>query len=64
MSLMPTLLSLYVESPPPSLSWPGSLYLASDLLLDEEVLSLVVEDDMDLLRPGSTDVRAKHDVVR
>ena len=33
-------------------------HLASDVLLNEQVLSLVVEDNMDLLCPRSTDVRA------
>jgi len=33
-------------------------HLASDVLLNEQVLSLVVEDNMDFLCPRSTDVRA------
>lgn len=33
-------------------------HLASDVLLNEQVLSLVVEDNMNLLCPRSTDVRA------
>ena len=35
-----------------------STNLASDILLDQLILSLVIEDDMDLLGTGTTDVRA------
>ncbi len=38
-------------------------YPASDVVLDEQILALVVEDDMDLLCARTTDVRPKHNVV-
>lgn len=38
-------------------------HLASDVLLDEMVLSLVVEDNVNLLR-GSADIGTEHKVVR
>jgi len=40
------------------------IILASDILLDQMVLVLVVEDDVDLLGAWATDVRAEHDLVR
>ena len=38
-------------------------YLASDVLLDEQVLPIVVEDDVDLLGARSADVWAEHNIV-
>ena len=38
-------------------------YFAPDVLLDKQVLALVVEDNMDLLGAGTTDVWPKHDIV-
>ena len=33
-------------------------HLAADILVDQHILALVVEDDMNLLGAGATDVRA------
>ncbi len=41
----------------------ANTHLASNVVLDEEVLALVVEDDVYLLGAWSTDVRPEHDVV-
>ncbi len=38
-------------------------HLASDVLLDEMVLSLVVENHMHLLRARSANIRSEHDIV-
>lgn len=54
---------------PCPLDWPLSLpqaairyhpqaHLATDVLVDEHVLALVVEDNVNLLGPRATDVRA------
>ena len=45
-----------------NLTWT-MLYLASDVLLGQQVLALVVEDDMYLLGARPADVWAKHDEV-
>merc|ERR1719167_879677 len=37
--------------------------LATDVLLDQVVLALVLEDDVDLLGAWAADVRAEHDIV-
>ncbi len=39
-------------------------HLATNFLLRQQILSLVVENDVHLLRAVATDVWAKHDVVR
>ena len=41
----------------------GLVVLALDVLVDEVVLSLVVEDDVDLLGGVAADVGAEHNVV-